>query len=472
MRSFTKKMMSIILSALMVFSTFSLFNAIEVAAEPQMGTFAQDYEQSDVYEDFIASADAFSAVLPPNSPYFNNSVLGGSGTVYFDIAAIEEAPEATFLDFLAHSFHFQDTLADFERTTGINVQQLSSDFPDIIISENLMEEARMIIHDFTRQWQGYASIGGFARVGSDGPSQNNVAKATSIDFALASAGESVSRNPSLNLANEAQFMFLSHFVDTMPHHPFWVTGDPNSLSVPSAMEMQRRFLAHRITNDDRTVYRNFMTVTGTAHLLSNLADIANFIASTHSYTVGYFRDGTTRWRKATQDARISRNNIALGMGIVTEKYMQDIEKVWSAVGALQNQFVATFWHDPDASLQLMHNQFLQDEGIWADFPLIDRNFIASLATSLFASFLIKGSFGTIATIPFVFNSIALNFNLLSSFFNSVALIALRNSFSGRHAIRFFEDLIRFSAEDISFEEFQMLDFYEMMHLFEDTELID
>jgi hypothetical protein len=221
-------------------------------------------------------------------------------------------------------------------------------------------------------------------------------------------------------------------------------------------ETQRLFLAHRITNNDRMAYQTFLTATGVAESFHSIANIADYGYSTFG-SIKDMLNGNASLGQGAVDSLLHKNTIEAAMFYTMYDMATSWEEVWNDdFIPLGNRIKAWREDNPDASLQVMRDHFLKDGGINGKHPEPIAKKIIDIALGTFVGAVLTGSL----TFPWVAiaTSLALySVNFYADFFQYVAWINLRYSYSGRYAMRVYEDLFNFRYVDMFETEWELLD---------------
>lgn len=328
--------------------------------------------------------------------------------------------DVTLEEYLVSALHTASVLSEFQEKTGINLTEIEEMFAGIQVSDEWITEALAFMDDFANEFGSpVAPLGGIGVV-SGGVLAMGFAAAYSFD----AAGDNVRRNGNLDFAEEAQFMFISHFVDRPD--PFWITGNYNSLR---DVETMRRAWAHRITNQDRLTYRNYISVSGFATAFQGMANVAASFYSIKG-TGGNFAGAVAAHSSI----------VGVAGGTLTSVYLGTV------LTSMTDNF-GYFMSIMQSGLSAEHsvNAILTSLGLATKSLDLDeqyRRFLRNALFSIGAAVLTKGTFG----LGGLAMSLAmLQFNASMGLFQVAAWSAMRVSFGMRHSQRVWENMFSFGA---------------------------
>lgn len=345
---------------------------------------------------------------------FNNT-----GTHSIELRAVEAANLATIGEYAKWNFHFTEAFEAFQADVGFDMLEGLDDFSDLVIPEPFLDELRVFLHDVLRDSNSNA------RSDQRLPSAANEDRAAAMQHSFEMAYASVRRNPSRNIAAESQYMFISHFVDVPS--PYWLTG--NSQALNQGPMASRSFYAGWITDEDRRIYRNYMTITGVAETLGNLADIAIWAISNYE-SIDDLITGSRRLGQGIVDKRLGADIIKL------DKLYKSSSEVWNnSVVPIINRTLRDVENNPYYSLQVMYDQFMNDPGLTSMVPYLpDRDKMVRNVITFIAVCILGGKMA----IPFVgiaASVASFSVNFAVNIFQIAAWTAMRQHFNGRLAMR-------------------------------------
>ena len=343
-----------------------------------------------------------------NSPLFTFEHDGGAMVLMVTLGELAIS-EATLREYATWQFYFNDVDGYVQDNLGLNLQPKFDMLSDWQVSESLVNEARWHIIDqilsaFNESgeieaFSENAVIKAFGEGENDdekvyamflgGPNDYDYAKSAVLEHSIHMATNSVNRQPHLNLAEEAEYMFVAHYIDVSS--PYWETGNIGALlNGPSMVNV---LLTNWMTNTDRQNYRLYIDHTGIAETIGSIGDMADYAVSAWETTNDLFK-----------------GNKSLGLGqfdteIATLGYQMGVLRLLEEAGTNAGQAltIATgiladvFGNPSDNAAERLSDLF--------DRIVIDPNFaelfpsrptlesVASSLTTILASYLLTGTIG-------------------------------------------------------------------------------
>jgi hypothetical protein len=131
---------------------------------------------------------------------------------------------------------------------------------------------------------------------------------------------------------------------------------------------------------------------------------------------------------------------------------------------LLNRMMAWRIDNPHISLQVMHDHFLTDVGVKSKYPDEVVKDIIGIAIGTLVGAILTGSVA-FPLIPLATTLALYAVNFVFGFFQQIAWANLRYTYSGRYAMRVYEDLFNFRSNDlleIDWELFELQDIYRVI----------
>lgn len=354
----------------------------------------------------------------------------------------EEEIDALLDACLTDVIELNDEIDRLEKDFGITLDVKPADLiaTGITPSEAQIEEARAFLNDYIRDY-GAEETEMTPSQYADAANSEQSAKAKALMYAFRKARESVAKDPSLNIEDEARYMFLSHFVDRNDY--YWRNGDINHLLDGSVMSGVDGYLAEYLTETDRRVYTTYMNITDGTEVIGSFAKTAfelykpnnwGLIASTRE-NLSKIREYLTESKHAFRRIRAAMHATLIGASAGDS--IQEIRNVVST-------FRARWEEHPTESLNEMYNYYMSDDRFLAQYETLDRMFIAQTAFVLLLSGILAGP-GVVGAVALAsggalasnFLSLGFQFtvDVYGNFFRRTAWIVMRYGFSGRYAER-------------------------------------
>lgn len=354
----------------------------------------------------------------------------------------EEEVDALLDAYLTDMIELNDEIDRLEKDFGISLNVKPTDLiaTGITPSEAQIEEARAFLSDYIRDY-GAGGVEMMSSQYADAANSEQSAKAKALMYAFQKARESVAKDPSLNIEDEARYMFLSHFVDRNDY--YWRDGDINHLLDGSVMSGVDGYLAEYLTDTDRRVYTTYMNIADGTEVIGSFAKIAFELYKRNNWgLIASAREGLAKVREYIRESKEFYKGVDIAIytmltGVSARDSVVEIRNVAST-------FRARWEEHPEESLNEMYNYYMSDERFLAQYETIDRGFIGRTAFALLLSGILAGPAGagavalaTGGVITSNFLSLGFQFtvDLYGNFFQRTAWLFMRYGFSGRYAER-------------------------------------
>lgn len=322
-------------------------------------------------------------------------------------------------DMLTSGFLAADAISDFEEFTQYQYDFKTSPRD---VSEEWESDARAFINEFM-------SEAGIATYSAD-VDNSALAKATAISYAIECAKWSEQMGRTNNVSKEAEYMFLSHYVDRKDY--FWNQGKTDYLFDGETMsgDTSSGTLAKWITENDRQSYDAYLSTTKAAASFKKIGDIASGIISIPG-DVGVYKkikaelDETKDWFTVISYtcARIKNDTGVLSVS-------DDIANL--LIDALKKEN-----ESPERKVSELYKLYMEDEHFLAGYTVIEQRDILATTLSAVAAYRLSGITGVAISIGGTLKSNLCTFYMKSfmDLFSYTAWLGLQYSFSGRYALR-------------------------------------
>lgn len=190
---------------------------------------------------------------------------------------------ANLPEYLAYAFMVSDQIMEYQDEYNVSFGDWSDLFGDIQFSNEWLADAEAFVDDYI------ADYGNTLLRSEKTPDSINASKSEAITYAIECAQASKKRNSNIDINKEAQYTFISHYVDRNDY--YWSSQDEKNLLDGPSQSGPNGVLADRLTTTDRKTYSNYIAVTGVTNSMQNLGHIAEYIygivGSTKSVREGY-----------------------------------------------------------------------------------------------------------------------------------------------------------------------------------------
>lgn len=350
------------------------------------------------------------------------AVLFSSTSVVFaaDTTMQNESEESALLEeYLSYAFGTAESIENFENEFGITFETKPYDFidnSDFDFSDEWLEDANAMatsyISDNVSTRSTYV------------PTSTQQAKANAVAYSIDRAMISANRTSGLDLGKEAQYMFISHYIDRYEY--YWSTYEERLLLDGATMSGENGYLADWLTSTDRRQYDVYMSVTGASENLQLIGNIAN-----GAFSIGSpgktFEKGIDALEKANI-VMLAASAIKLDDDrIVVEDMVKN--ELYPTI----NNSIRLLKNDNTVKLSNLYDTYMNDEGFLAYHNGPDKEQIVRSALSVVASFVLGGVAGGLAGIAQ--SALKFEFDVFNTYFKYAAWVSLRYGFSGRYANR-------------------------------------
>ncbi|VYU51369.1 hypothetical protein [Clostridium tertium] len=133
---------------------------------------------------------------------------------------------------------FSDTITKFENKYDVEFSVRPQDITSEIVNVNSewLNDANLFVESFNN-----TTIPQNARVTTSQANSEALAKTDAIMYSINRATFSIQRNPSLSFSKEAQYMFVSHYIDRYEY--YWSTEDERLLLDGPSLSGEDGYLA-------------------------------------------------------------------------------------------------------------------------------------------------------------------------------------------------------------------------------------
>lgn len=324
------------------------------------------------------------------------------------------APDYNSLaDFLTNAFATADSISDLEGYLQINIDIT---VPEANYDAAWQADARAFLEDYVNSSQ-------VAAVYSENSSSLAAARATSVTYAIQCADWSMKQGRGHDLAKEAGYMFLSHYVDRKDY--FWNQGNASKLLDGETMSGDAAF-AIWITDSDRSAYESYIRSSKIAPGLEKIGTIGTgFYALNGSLaSLSQVKKDYTLIRSTTNLVKLHLQGLdtaLTGKGIVS-----DFVSLYNDVFKKMNE-------DPTRRVSDLFDWYMTQGNILTDYELTDYRTMVLTALSLATAGIVGGLTGVTSTLAI--NAVNFTMQTFTDLFSYVAWIGLQYSYSGRFALR-------------------------------------
>ncbi len=324
-------------------------------------------------------------------------------------------------DFLVSGMVAAEAVSEFEKETNIKFD--IADYSNLDFSGEKRDDTESFLIDYLS-----SSGSTISNLSKSEEVSLAEAKATSVAYAIECAQWSISQNRATDIVSEAEYMFISHYVDRKDY--FWNQGDPSLLLDGEARSEAENVLAKWITNYDRQAYNTYMDSTKVSSALQRVGNIALGATSLKadyddlSQAVG----DVTLAGRAFSVAKI--NLLELDSALTTVDVLSDAR--W-----LITQITADFSSDPTESLDVLFQRYMEDGNILTSYGSVDKKALIQNSIALVGGYAMGGCSGAANSALGILKSAVIGFTIeaYTDFFNYVAWLALQYGYSGRYAMR-------------------------------------
>lgn len=324
-------------------------------------------------------------------------------------------------DFLTAAFTTSDAISELESLTNMEFEIAE---PDSSLGANWQTDARNFIEDFL------SSVQIPETYSNDTDVSLAEARAISISYAIKCANDSIDAGRGHNPAKEAEYMFLSHYVDRKDY--FWNQGKVSCLLDGEVMsgDSAKGAFAVWITDSDRSAYDAYMSATKNSADLEKIGTIATSAYSVYGNLQSLYKFGN--------DVTLIGNTFRGAKSFLTVlDTMYSSRDVISDFQYLINDIRVRRSNDPTIKVSKLFQRYMEEENIFTAYSLTDYSTLVRAALSIAAGCSLGGLAGaaTAATSTLVITSLNFTAKTFEDFFSYVAWLSLQYSYSGRLALR-------------------------------------
>lgn len=333
--------------------------------------------------------------------------------------------EKSFEDYLTNAFIINDSIKNFESNYEVKLNLHPSDFTinSFNFSNDWLEDAKLFTDNYINK-----NINTIVTYSDSEKYSKERAKSNAIMYSIDRAMLSVSRNPELNLGKEAQYMFISHYIDRNDY--YWSSNDERLLLDGPSMSGENGVLADWITSTDRRAYNTYMNFVDTNNSFIYLSDLAIDYKSFLDVP-GNIKNGIEALRKANYSI-VLLESLELKDNLTSSR-----DLIKNDIVPLYNQAVKALSSDPNLKLSKMYDSFMEDQGFLSQYSIPDKSSIIKTSLSMIGTFILSGPIGATTYGLSEIASTALKFTIetYTDLFKYAAWASLRYGFSGRYAER-------------------------------------
>ncbi len=324
--------------------------------------------------------------------------------------------------FLVSGLAAAEAVSEFENTTQakFNVEN----FSNLNFNDTWMADAETFLNDYLDSRSTYST----AILSQD--EELLEAKAQSIAYSIDCAEWSIAQNRSNDISTEAEYMFISHYIDRNDY--FWNQGKPALLLDGEKRSGPDGALAKWITDSDRQSYNTYMSSTKVSSSIQKIGKLASGVVS--------LRGNYETLIDGLKYFDLTRNVFSTALaellnGFDTGSTAIDVYKdlKW-----LIDQITSEFVKDPNVSLDALFQQYMTDDTILLNYGNVEKEALIQNSMAVVCSYILGGYAGVADTALGILKSTMIGFTIetYTDFFNYVAWLSLQYGYSGRYAIRF------------------------------------
>ncbi len=325
-------------------------------------------------------------------------------------------------DFLVSGLVAAEAVSEFEKTTQTKFD--TEDYSNLNITDEWKADTETFLKNYLASSNTYTSALSQYKTVSLAE-----AKATSIAYSIDCAEWSISQNRAADIATEAEYMFISHYVDRKDY--FWNQGDPALLLDGEQRSGPNGVLAKWITNSDRQSYNAYMDSTKVSSSIQRIGNIAlgyNSLKGNYQTLVEAQEDLALAgdvFSTATTELILLDSQLT-GIDVLEDSY-------W-----LVNQINSEFSKDPNVRLDTLFQRYMEDESIFLNYGEVEKKDLIQNSIAVVSSYALGGCAGVVESVLGNLKSTMIGFTVetYTDFFNYVAWLALQYGYSGRYAMRF------------------------------------
>lgn len=329
-------------------------------------------------------------------------------------------------EYLSHAFMAAGQVQQYQEKYGISFAEVYQDLSGINFSESWKEEAEQFVDDYIQDY------GGGQSSGVNLPSEVDKAKAEALTYVMKCAQANKAQNNSINLEKEAQYLFISHYVDRNDY--YWRDKNYRKLLDGASQSGPYGYLAEQLTNTDRTVYNRYLSISGVQSAGQSLGHIAVELNSLYDFKKevqkGY---AVLEKGKKSLDKATSVFGLGCAFTLVDESLTAE-DVIINDVLPLGKRIVNFFYSTPGASISNVYDMFMNNPGLQSMYDPVDAEKIVRTALSQVAALTLGGPLSLL--VLFRDNAGMYLFDFYAGVFHYATWVVMRSSFSMRYAERY------------------------------------
>lgn len=260
------------------------------------------------------------------------------------------------------------------------------------------------------------------------------AQSEAVSYALACAEWSVREGRSNDIASEAVYMYISHYIDVGSN--YWSAGSVDYLLDGPARSDVQPFFCKWLQPADREVYATYINATGGTKHLAEIGNIAIGAAG----IVGTANDVR---RAASSLGKISEEGYRSSATVSMLSMTYDAATLSGDIGALADSISVAMSNDPERKVSEIAEDYIANSDILAKYDQEAKEAIAGIVLGMGAAALLAGA--PIAAVGagavgLVASAASISLHMASDFYSYVAWLAMRYGWSTRYSMRLYENL--------------------------------
>lgn len=342
---------------------------------------------------------------------------------FADESIIANSSDSTELhNFLISGLAAAEAVSEFENTTQVKFNV--DDFSNLNITDTWIADSESFLNNYLSSRNTYRT----AAISQNDELQE--AKATSIAYSIDCAEWSIAQNRSNDIAKEAEYMFISHYVDRKDY--FWNQGKAALLLDGEQRSGPDGALAKWLTSSDRQAYNTYMSSTKVSSSIKKIGSLASGISSLQG-NYQTLVDGYERFVLTKNVFSTALAELLNGFDAIANKDAVYEDSKW-----IIDQMISKCSEDPNVRLEALVQQYMENDTILLNYGTVDKEALIQNSAAVVCSYILGGCSAAAGSAFGILQSTMIGFTLetYTDFFNYVAWLSLQYGYSGRYALRF------------------------------------
>lgn len=260
------------------------------------------------------------------------------------------------------------------------------------------------------------------------------AQGSAVSYAIDRANWSVAKGRSSDLATEAVYMYISHYIDIGSN--YWSAGSIDYLLDGPARSNVQPFFSQWLLKADRDTYSTYLNATGGTKHIAEIGNIAIGAAG----IVGTAKDV---YDAAGTLGQISEWGYRSKASVAGLSAVYDGAALSSDLADLKASIDTAMSNDPERKVSEIAAEYAANKDILTKYDQMAKEEMIGIVLGMAATAMLAGGpVGVIGAgaIGLVASAASVSLYMASDFYSYVAWLAMRYGWSSRYSMRLYEQL--------------------------------